>query len=85
MTEELLNTVLRLYRSEIDDNIYLADNIVRQNGYNGRDASIIYHSMYDKGLKSLQKCITTSRIFYTLLCSRERQEYEKQQKNETII
>ena len=79
MTEELLNTVLKLYQSDIDENIWFADNIVRQNSYDGRDASIIYKSMFKN------KCIHTSRIFYTLLSSKERQEYEDKKKNETII
>ena len=88
MTEELLNTILKLYESEIDENIWFADNLVKENGYNGRQASIIYQSMCSRGNKgpaSFQRAVTSSRIFYTLLSSKERSDYEKQQKNETII
>lgn len=84
MREELLDTVIKLYRSEIEDNIYLADNIVRENGYDGRQASIIYNTMYSN-LSQLNKCLVFSRVFFTLLSSKERQEYEKEHKNKIII
>lgn len=77
MREELLDTVIKLYRSEIEDNIYLADNIVIENGYDGRQASIIYNAMYSN-LTLVNKCMIMSRVFFTLLTSKERQEYEKE-------
>ena len=89
MTEELLNTVLKLYKSGIEENIWFADNIVIANGYDSREASILYQNM-SRDLN----CVDKSRIFYTLLLSKSRQEYEanekklqaiENRKNETII
>ena len=71
MTEELLNTVLKLYKSGLEENIHFADNIVRANGYDGRQASILYRTMF-----GILNCVDKSRIFYTLLLSKSRQEYE---------
>lgn len=75
MTEELLNTVLKLYKSGLEENIWFADNIVRANGYDGREASILYRTMFGN-----MNCVDKSRIFYTLLLSTERQEYEAEER-----
>ena len=88
LTEELLNTVVNLYKSEIEDNIWFADNILRENEYDGRQSSIIYRTMYSgpHSPQNLDKCMNSSRMFYTLVSCPKRQWYEalirKQQADE---
>lgn len=79
MKEELLKTVTDLYCSEIDENINLADNILKENDYDGRQASIIYNSMFNS-ISGFHRCMLVSNMFFILLESKERLQFEEEYK-----
>lgn len=51
MTEELLETVIKLYKSSVLENLQLADNIVLHNGYAPEQAKILMDAILSSDIE----------------------------------
>ena len=63
MTAELFKTVIKLYRSEILENVSLADNIVQQNTYTERQKKLLLKVAIEVSIKvSMRSTVLTDLI-----------------------